>query len=47
MERNDVVKDLNVLLRDELSATETYRQALDKIRDEHGQDARFQQLVEM
>jgi rubrerythrin len=47
MERNDVVNDLNVLLRDELSATETYRQALDKIRDEHGQDARFQQLAEM
>ena len=39
--------DINRLLRDELSAIETYRQALDKSRDEYGQDARFQQLVQM
>ncbi len=44
---SNVMDHLNKLLRDELSATETYRQALDKIRAEHGQDARFQQLTEM
>ena len=41
------VDDLNGLLRDELSAIETYRQALDKNRSEYGQDARFQQLTDM
>jgi uncharacterized protein (TIGR02271 family) len=41
------VDDINRLLRDELSAIETYRQALDKNRDEFGNDARFQQLVQM
>jgi uncharacterized protein (TIGR02284 family) len=43
----EVIEDLNKLLRGELAATETYRQALDKIRDEFGRDARFQQLAEM
>jgi rubrerythrin len=47
MERTAVIDDLNKLLRDELSATETYRQALDKIRDDYGQDARFQELARM
>ncbi|HEX6794901.1 MAG TPA: DUF2382 domain-containing protein [Casimicrobiaceae bacterium] len=41
------VDDLNRLLRDELSAIETYRQALDKNRGQYGQDARFQQLAAM
>jgi uncharacterized protein (TIGR02284 family) len=44
---HNVVDDLNRLLRDELSATETYRQALDKIRADHGHDARFMQLTQM
>lgn len=43
----DVIEDLNKLLRGELAATETYRQALDKIRDEFGRDARFQQLAQI
>jgi bacterioferritin (cytochrome b1) len=43
----DVVEDQNKLLRGELAATETYRQALDKIRDEFGRDARFQQLAQL
>lgn len=43
----DAIEDLNKLLRGELAATETYRQALDKIRDEFGRDARFQQLAQM
>jgi uncharacterized protein (TIGR02284 family) len=43
----DVIEDLNDLLRGELSAIETYRQALDEIRDDHGRDARFQQLARM
>jgi uncharacterized protein (TIGR02271 family) len=41
------IDGLNKLLRDELSAVETYRQALDKNRDQYGTDARFQQLVTM
>jgi uncharacterized protein (TIGR02271 family) len=41
------VDDLNRLLRNELSAVETYRQALDKNRGQHGQDARFQQLADI
>jgi bacterioferritin (cytochrome b1) len=45
--RHDVVRDLNKLLRGELSATETYQQALNKIRDEYGRDARFQQLAQI
>lgn len=44
---DEVVDDLNELLRGELSATETYRQALDKIRDQYGHDAKFQQLAGM
>jgi bacterioferritin (cytochrome b1) len=44
---DEVVDDLNELLRGELSATETYRQALDKIRDQFGHDAKFQQLANM
>jgi uncharacterized protein (TIGR02284 family) len=43
----EVIEDLNRLLRNELAATETYRQALEKIRDEFGRDARFQQLAQM
>jgi len=43
----DVIEDVNDLLRGELSAVETYRQALDEIRDDHGHDARFQQLAQM
>jgi hypothetical protein len=39
--------DLNNLLKNELSATETYRQALDKNRSEYGSDAKFQQLSQM
>jgi len=39
--------DLNKLLRDELSAIETYRQALEKNRKEYGHDARFEQLAQM
>jgi bacterioferritin (cytochrome b1) len=42
---SEVIDDLNKLLRGELSATETYRQALDKIRGQYGQDAKFQQLA--
>ena len=41
------VDNLNECLRDELSACETYRQALDKYRDEYSSDARFQQLSQM
>jgi rubrerythrin len=48
MERkNPVVDDLNDLLRSELSAVETYRQALDKNRNQYGEDARFLQLSQM
>jgi uncharacterized protein (TIGR02284 family) len=43
----EVVDDLNEVLRGELAATETYRQALDKVRDEFGRDSRFQQLAQM
>ena len=48
-ERTDVfaADNLNAVLRDELSATETYRQALDKNRDQYGQDARYMQLAQM
>ena len=45
--RKNVVEDLNGLLRSELSAIETYRQALEKSRKEYGEDARFQQLTQM
>ena len=44
---NAVVEDLNALLRGELSAIETYRQALDKNRNKYGEDERFHQLIEM
>jgi Domain of unknown function (DUF2383) len=44
---NDIVRDLNELLRDELAAIETYRHAIDRNRKAHGQDARFQQLTDM
>jgi bacterioferritin (cytochrome b1) len=47
MDRSDVIDDLNKLLRDELSAAETYRQALDKMRDDYGQDGRYQDLMRM
>jgi bacterioferritin (cytochrome b1) len=43
----EAIEDLNQLLRGELAASETYRRALEKLRDEFGRDARFQQLVEM
>jgi hypothetical protein len=44
---SDVINTLNKLLRGELSATETYRQGLDKIRNEYGRDAQFQQLAQI
>lgn len=43
----DIIDDINDVLRGELSAIETYRQALDEIRDDYGHDARFQQLARM
>jgi bacterioferritin (cytochrome b1) len=45
--RKDVVDNLNGLLRSELSAVETYRQALDKNRDTYREDARYLQLTKM
>jgi rubrerythrin len=45
--REEVCEDLNKLLRGELAATETYRQALDKVRSEYGNDAKFQQLAQI
>ena len=45
--KNAVVDDLNGLLRSELSAIETYRQALEKNRTEYREDQRFQQLSQM
>ena len=45
--KNAVVDDLNGLLRSELSAIETYRQALEKNRNEYGEDARYLQLTQM
>ena len=41
------VQGLNKCLRGELSAVETYRQALDKSRDQYGTDAKFAQLSQM
>lgn len=38
------VNDLNSALRGELAAIETYGQALEKIRAEHGNDPKFAQL---
>ncbi len=43
----EAIDDLNQLLRGELAATETYRQAIEKIRGEYGRDSRFQQLAEI
>ena len=40
-------EDLNACLRGELASIETYEQALEKIRGEFAQDARFQQLTTM
>lgn len=45
--RDEIVEDINELLRGELSATETYRQGLEKIADKYGHDARFQQLADI
>ena len=39
--------DLNKCLRSELSAIETYKQALDKHRQQYGQEPQFQQLSSM
>lgn len=39
--------DLNRCLRSELSAIETYRQALEKHRQQYGQEPQFQQLSRM
>ena len=47
MSTNDIVGDLNELLRDELAAIETYRHALEKMRKNHGHEPRFQQLTEV
>ncbi len=41
------VNDLNSALRGELAAIETYGQALDKLRPEHGNDPRFNQLAQI
>jgi len=41
------VEDLNKCLRSELSAIETYEQALEKNRQQYGHDPRFQQLSQM
>ena len=41
------IEDLNACLRGELASIETYGQALEKIRGEFAQDARFQQLTTM
>jgi uncharacterized protein (TIGR02284 family) len=41
------VDDLNKCLRGELSAIETYRQALDKNRQQYANDVKFQQLTQM
>lgn len=41
------VDELNKVLRDELSAIETYRQALEKNRAEYGADGRVRQLQQM
>ncbi|HWJ05442.1 MAG TPA: DUF2383 domain-containing protein [Steroidobacteraceae bacterium] len=43
----DTVDDLNVLLRGEFSAIETYRQATQKILARHGQDPRFHDLMQI
>lgn len=39
--------DLNKCLKSELSAIETYHQALEKHRNQHAHDAKFQQLAQM
>ena len=39
--------DLNECLRGELSAIETYHQALEKNRKQYGEETRFQQLASM
>lgn len=39
--------DLNACLRSELSAIDTYRQALEKHRQQYGQEPQFQQLSRM
>lgn len=41
------VDDLNACLRGELSAIETYRQALEKHRQEYGKEPAFQKLADM
>lgn len=41
------IDDVNSCLRGELAAVETYRQALDKMRSEYGNDPKFQQLEKM
>jgi len=41
------VDELDQLLRGELSAIDTYRQALDRNRDQYGGDARFAELEQM
>ncbi len=41
------VEKLNSCLRSELSAVETYRQAIDKHRAQYGHEANFRQLTDM
>lgn len=41
------IDDLKSCLRGELASVQTYQQALEKIRSEHGNDPRFQQLAGM
>jgi bacterioferritin (cytochrome b1) len=43
----DTVDDLNVLLRGELSAIATYKQATQRVLARHGQDPRFQDLAQI
>ena len=41
------LEDLNKCLRGELAAIETYEQALEKNRQQYGQEVKFQQLAEI
>lgn len=41
------LKDLNKCLRGELAAVETYQKALEKNREQYGQEVKFQQLAEI
>lgn len=47
MSTEDILGDLNALLRDELAAIDTYRHAIERIRETHGHDPRFGRLTDM